>query len=295
MGLKGVVRRPIRIAAGAAVAAVLVVVPAAHAAQRAPNSGFEFDCGGVPCFYAAVSPASITRDTSTFHGGAASLKLTMGGTNLTGDATSACVTGVQPGSVSAGFWYRSTDILVTSVGLFMRFYTSSNCSTGFISGTGPTANVTADGLWHQRTASTFTVPPLTNSIDVGVNINCNVVCTGASANFDDLTVDVQNVLAVTVSALAAQRSRKGVTVRWRTGTEVDTLGFHVFRQRAGGPRVRVNAGLIPPSSLTRGTVRGSYSYLDRRAPRQSVLRYWLQEVDSSGHRTWHGPVTVRAA
>ncbi|MBA3364222.1 MAG: hypothetical protein H0U03_00310 [Actinobacteria bacterium] len=53
-----------------------------------------------------------------------------------------------------------------------------------------------------------------------------------------------------------------------------------------GKRVRVNAKLIA------GKGRGSYSFLDRRAPRRASLRYWIQEVALDGTRSWHGPARV---
>jgi hypothetical protein len=84
-------------------------------------------------------------------------------------------------------------------------------------------------------------------------------------------------------------------IRWRTGSEVDTLGFNVYRQR-GARRVRLNRHVIPALSLTRGGISGGrYSFLDRKAPRHARLRYWLQEVDASSHCTWHGPVRLGPA
>ena len=74
---------------------------------------------------------------------------------MTGDATSTCVTGVQPGSVSAGFWYRSADAAVTGTGLFMRFYTGSNC-TGFVSGTGALGLLSPEGVWREHDRSGLT-------------------------------------------------------------------------------------------------------------------------------------------
>src|SRR5262249_22035096 len=97
-------------------------------------------------------------------------------------------------------------------------------------------------------------------------------------------------LAVTLASLRAVRSHRGVALRWRTGTEVDTLGFNVFRQQ-GAKRVRVNRRLLPALGAVAGS---SYSFLDRRAPRRAV-RYWLQDVNTRGVRTWHGPVRAPAA
>jgi subtilisin-like proprotein convertase family protein len=105
-----------------------------------------------------------------------------------------------------------------------------------------------------------------------------------------LTITTE-ALAATVSSMRATRAQNGVVVRWRTGTEVGTLGFNVFRQQ-GNRRVRVNRQLIPAI----GSVSGkAYAVLDRRAPRHRAVRYWLQDVSTSGARTWHGPVRVAAA
>jgi hypothetical protein len=61
-------------------------------------------------------------------------------------------------------------------------------------------------------------------------------------------------------------------------------------------RVRVNKRLLPALSLRRGGVSGgAYSFVDRRAPRHRALRYWVQDVDIRGHRTWHGPVRIGAS
>jgi hypothetical protein len=109
-------------------------------------------------------------------------------------------------------------------------------------------------------------------------------------NFDDVEVTGSTLSAV-VASFSAHRAGKGVLVRWRTGTEANELGFNVFRQQ-GTRRVRVNRRLLPALGAVAGS---SYSYRDRHAPQRRALRYWLQDVSTSGARTWHGPVQVAAA
>lgn len=75
-------------------------------------------------------------------------------------------------------------------------------------------------------------------------------------------------------------------LRWRTASEIDVLGFHVFRQVRGAQRVRVDRRLI----AARG--RGGYSFVDGRAPSGKSVRYWLQVVDVDGARTWYGPANI---
>jgi len=92
--------------------------------------------------------------------------------------------------------------------------------------------------------------------------------------------------AVQMRRVSAARSGKSVRLRWRTASEAGTIGFNVFRERAGA-RVRASQKLIRAGGAVTG---GSYSWLDRRAGRTS--RYWLQSVGSDGSRSWYGPVRV---
>ena len=87
-----------------------------------------------------------------------------------------------------------------------------------------------------------------------------------------------------------------VLVEWSTGYEVNNLGFHVYREE-GGQLLRLTPDLVAGSALRyrAGTLTAGYSYswLDV-SPLHSALstdRYWLEDVDLSGKKTWHGPVS----
>jgi hypothetical protein len=96
--------------------------------------------------------------------------------------------------------------------------------------------------------------------------------------------DPSTPTAVRASSLTAARSAKGVVLRWRTGTEVGTLGFYVYRAK-GPKRIRLNKALI----RARGNIGGaSYRFLDRTAPRATgTARYWLEELRTDGTRRSH--------
>lgn len=93
----------------------------------------------------------------------------------------------------------------------------------------------------------------------------------------------------TLRDLEATRTRKGVRVRWRTAAEVDTLGFHVYRER-GGKRLRLTRALLPAQGFG-PTPGGTYSFLDRR-PGPPGTRYWLETVSLDGSRNWLGPAAA---
>jgi hypothetical protein len=136
--------------------------------------------------------------------------------------------------------------------------------------------------------------PFSFDVPAGANFRLVVSEVTPDAGCGGYTLDVTST-GPTASqgplGLTAQRAAAGVTLRWHTAANVNTLGFNVYRER-GGKRIRLNAHLVaaPPAGATR-----LYTWIDRAAPR-SAVRYWLQEVGVSGLRIWHGPaIAVRAS
>jgi hypothetical protein len=101
--------------------------------------------------------------------------------------------------------------------------------------------------------------------------------------------DAGSALGVQFRSLKALAARGGVLVRWATGTEVDVLGFNVYRE-VKGLRVKANKSLIVAKA---GTTGHSYSWLDRAAKKSN--RYWVQAVNGNGTRSWIGPARVARA
>lgn len=102
--------------------------------------------------------------------------------------------------------------------------------------------------------------------------------------------------AVRPMSLTGTAYEEGVLVQWRTGYEVDNLGFHLYRE-VGGQRVRVTPQLVAGSALFAGartplTAGKSYAWWDRQPGGPGLVRYWLEDVDLNGQRTWHGPARV---
>ena len=82
-----------------------------------------------------------------------------------------------------------------------------------------------------------------------------------------------------------------VHVEWETATEVDNLGFNLYRSDAGpdGPYVRLNELLIP--SLAPGSPSGAlYTWPDAGVRPGVTYYYQLENVDVYGASTPYGPV-----
>jgi subtilisin-like proprotein convertase family protein len=97
--------------------------------------------------------------------------------------------------------------------------------------------------------------------------------------------------AVADASAAAVRTSRGVSVRWRTRNEIDLLGFRVYRL-GGTKRTLLTHGVLFAQSRFEGS---SYTYLDRRAPRQGDVPYLIEALHLDGTHTWFGPVVAREA
>jgi hypothetical protein len=106
--------------------------------------------------------------------------------------------------------------------------------------------------------------------------------------------------AARLISFGAERREAGVSLSWRTGFEVDNLGFHVYREETG-LRVRVSPSLIAGSALFAGVGTAlmsgrSYGWFDALdTATHENLRYWLEEVDLEGKSTFHGPISPEIA
>lgn len=82
-----------------------------------------------------------------------------------------------------------------------------------------------------------------------------------------------------------------VILKWETASEIDNAGFNVYRSKRKGGRYRkINRELIPAQGS--GSFGASYSYEDT-LQKKGNFYYKLEDVDTFGESTMHGPVKVR--
>jgi len=80
-------------------------------------------------------------------------------------------------------------------------------------------------------------------------------------------------------------------VRWETASEVDNLGFNLYRSENGQPNtyIQLNEQLIP-SPAPGGQGGASYEWVDQDLTLGQTYYYLLEDVNTSGQTTTHGPV-----
>ncbi len=76
-------------------------------------------------------------------------------------------------------------------------------------------------------------------------------------------------------------------VEWETASEFGTAGFDVYRLEANGSTVKVNPAFLP--GLLVAPLGGTYTLIDRGAPRSGPVSYYLVEREARGGQNTFGP------
>jgi hypothetical protein len=96
-----------------------------------------------------------------------------------------------------------------------------------------------------------------------------------------------NPTSVTFSFLSAEPGSRSIQLTWTTETEKDNAGFNIWR--ADGFR-QINSSLIP--ALGSAIQGAQYSYRDALLNNGKPYFYLLEDIDTSGISTFHGPVNA---
>jgi len=79
------------------------------------------------------------------------------------------------------------------------------------------------------------------------------------------------------------------TLAWETGSEVNNVGFRLYRSTTAERSTASEIAFIPAAAS--GTAGAVYRYTDV-APTPGLWWYWLADLDTNGALTFHGPVNT---
>lgn len=109
--------------------------------------------------------------------------------------------------------------------------------------------------------------------------------TSAMVDYDDGTTEV------TLASFTATGLDSEVVLGWRTASELDNLGFQLYRaDSSDGPYERITSRLIP--GLGSSPEGASYRYVDSGLTNGRTYFYQLEDVETTGTTKRHGPVSA---
>jgi len=148
-------------------------------------------------------------------------------------------------------------------------------------------------LWTEHLIDDNINEPGDNSLnDLDGDGDLDVVVCGLK---DDQMIWYENKITpptvITLSGFTALPGAFKVTIAWTTTSEIDNVGFNLYRSTsATGDYTRVNEVLIPAQGTpTQGSV---YEFIDRDVKNRETYYYKLEDIDINGKSIMHGPVSA---
>jgi len=124
----------------------------------------------------------------------------------------------------------------------------------------------------------------------GLTVWVNTFCDKESAAAGQVGC-TQAPLRVSLLALDATVAGRSVVLEWSTASELNNEGFNLYRSEAeDGEYVKINQALIPAQGNP--STGASYSFVDTDVRPGRTYYYKLEDVDTSGNSTFHGPVSA---
>jgi len=95
--------------------------------------------------------------------------------------------------------------------------------------------------------------------------------------------------AVTLTSFTATVEGQAVVLRWETASEVNMLGFYIWRSTSEGGDYSRISGLIPAEGEIVGA---SYQFTDANVELGQTYFYKLEAMETNGSSEFYGPVSV---
>lgn len=200
---------------------------------------------------------------------------------------------------------NATDVTVTDTLPSVMTYLSSTTTQGSCSEAGGTVTCLLGTVAYPSTAVTISILVLPGTPGV-VSNTATVTADQTDPNLTNNTsTQTETISAPTQILLRSFSARHGadkngadrVMLNWTTGGEANNLGFNVYRE-INGSRARMNPSIIAGSALLMSGALPkhagrSYAWIDPAAPVAGAT-YWLEDIDLSGTRTLHGPISIQS-
>jgi hypothetical protein len=177
----------------------------------------------------------------------------------------------------------------------VTFKTDNASKTGYVElrNTDDTSSLsvltTTSTTYTRSRSSSLTMPTTAKTLDMREYVTSGGTL-DVSGNRLVLQSTFYSATVITLASFSASPSSEGVKVEWVTKSEINNLGFTLYRSIHNGPWVQLNEKLIP--GLISSVSGQQYTYRDTGVAGGTPVCYTLEDIDLSGKRTSHGPACV---
>ncbi len=185
---------------------------------------------------------------------------------------------------SGGTLTQSNNISADTTAAGAGSLTLQNAATIFVNTTSGTEN------FHLK-AGAAAIDAGTNLAATGFANDIDFQVRPSGAAWDIGADEFGGTTAVTLLSFEASPADGAVELSWTTASELQNLGFHLYRSdSAAGPFERITSLLI--AGLGSSPVGRSYSYRDSGLVNGRTYHYLLEDVETTGRAERHGPVSA---
>lgn len=133
---------------------------------------------------------------------------------------------------------------------------------------------------------------LVGFIEVIASIDANVHGHQSFARLEwDISVLPIGGTIISLNSFTTTAGDGQVLIEWTTGAEIDNEGFNILRSEAEeGPYTKLNDTLIPAKAIQPGGA--TYELVDTTVENGKTYFYKVEDVDTSGKKTEHGPLEI---
>ncbi|HXH90009.1 MAG TPA: C25 family cysteine peptidase, partial [Thermoanaerobaculia bacterium] len=139
------------------------------------------------------------------------------------------------------------------------------------------------------------------------NLGCSILWATSTSTTMSWTLSVQDKWAIIATSLipavpptvvrlrevTVTRDNRRILISWQTSFELDNLGFNIYRD-VSGQRTKINKHLIAGTAFQskQQDAEAGHVYRFGDSLDEGIFaQYWLEDVDTAGRHTMHGPVS----
>jgi len=135
----------------------------------------------------------------------------------------------------------------------------------------------------------YTTSTTTTSVIATTTTTTSVIPTTTTSFIPTTTTTTAVPTLITLVSFTAEPGNKNIWLIWETSSEIDNAGFNLYRSESRYKNyVRINRELIPAKG---SSIKGAaYVFTDNNVQNGKPYYYKLEDIDTSGVSTLHGPV-----
>jgi len=188
----------------------------------------------------------------------------------------------------------ATNVMVSDTLPASMLYESATPSIGSCSGTTTiSCSLGTLPVGNSQFVDIIVQATVTGTISNTATVSADQTDPVPANNSSTTTTTVLAVTLVRLRDFSVTQDKNNVLISWQTSFESNNLGFNIYRD-VGGQQTKINKHLISGSALQskkHDSVAGHvYRYGDK-LDAGTFAQYWLEDVDTAGTHTMHGPVS----